>query len=129
MRREEWRFEYVAGTLAEAADFKMRFHDKRLEWWKERRREVMDTIRSEGVEIDEKISLTYASPKARDWERSTQVTIRDDLRSRLAECQDKLVFHTGKRHEYNGWLQVLSANREQRLRLDIEDWLFFFDQN
>lgn len=92
------------------------------------RREVVDKIRSEGIEIDEKISLAFVTPKARDWERSTQVTIRDDLRNNLGECQDKLVFHTQKRHEYTGWLQVLTANPEQRLRLDIQDGLFFFDR-
>lgn len=128
MRREKWRFEYAAGKLAEAADVKMKFHEERLEWWKVKRREVMDKIRSDGIEIDEKISLAYASPKARDWERSAQVTVRDDLRNRLVECQDKLVHHTQKRHEYNGWLQVLVANPEQHLRLDIQDWLFFFDR-
>ena len=128
MRRELWRFEYTANKLAEAAATKIKFHDERLEWWKVKRREVMDKIRSEGIEIDEKISLAYLSPKARDWERSTQVTVRDDLRNRLTECQEKLAHHTQRRHEYNGWLQVLSANPEQRLRLDIQDWLFFFDQ-
>lgn len=128
MRREEWRFEYTANNLAAAAEKKIKFHAERLEWWKSKRHEVMDKIRSEGIEIDEKISLAYLSPKSRDWAQSTQVTIRDDLRNNLSECQEKLAHHTQKQHEYVGWQQILAANPEQRLRLDIHDWLFFFDR-
>ena len=58
MRRELWRFEYTANKLAEAAAIKMKFHEERLEWWKVKRREVMGKIRSEGIEIDEKLAAT-----------------------------------------------------------------------
>ena len=103
MRREEWRFEYTANNMATAAETKIKFHAERLEWWKSKRHEVMDKIRSEGIEIDEKISLAYLSPKSRDWAQSTQVTIRDDLRNNLSECQEKLAHHTQKQNEYIGW--------------------------
>lgn len=129
MRREEWRFEYTASNLAEAAATKMAFHAERLQWWKDKRKQVMDEIRSHGLAIDETISMAYLNPKSQDWASSTQVSIRDDLRDNLTECQKKLAHHTQKQHEYDGWHQVLSANPEQRLRLVINDWLFFFDRN
>ncbi|MGH8041532.1 MAG: hypothetical protein ACREPN_05760 [Rudaea sp.] len=128
MRRDQWRFEYAAGKLAEAAAVKMKFHRERLEWWKTKRKEVMDKIRSEGLEIDEKIAVGYVSPKAQDWQRSSQISVRDDLRSNLDECQTKLSHHTTQLRDYDGWHQALSANPDVPLRLHIDDWLFFFDK-
>jgi hypothetical protein len=126
MRRDQWRFEYVAGKLAEAAAAKHQYHSERIVFWKGKRTEVVDTIRAEGLEIDEKIVLAHSSPKARDWERSATIAVRDDLRNKLEECQNKLAYHTGKCVEYDGWHQALSANPDVPLRLHIDDWLFFF---
>lgn len=126
MKRDEWVFEYTAGKLAEAASSKMRFHEERLEWWKNKKSEVMNTIRAEGLEIDEKISLGYRSPKSRDWEDGARVVVRNDLRKDLDECLEKLSFHTEQFRHYDGWHQVLAANPEAGLQLQIEDWLFFF---
>ena len=86
----------------------------------------MNTIRSEGLEIDEKIVMEFRNPKARDWDRSAQVLIRNDLQTDLSECLDKLSHHTQQVQQYDGWQQVLAANPEARVKLDIEDWLFFF---
>jgi hypothetical protein len=122
-------FEYTAAKLADAAATKMSFHKERLDWWKTKKAEVMDKIRSEGLEVDEKIALGYRSPKARDWERGAQVMVRNDLQHNLDECLEKLGFHTEQIQQYDGWHQVLTANPEARLRLDIEDWLFFFSRN
>ena len=79
MLRKDWGFDYTATKLAEAAASKMVFHKERLDWWKTKRQEVMGTIRSEGLEIDEKIVMEFRNPKARDWDRSAQVLIRNDL--------------------------------------------------
>ncbi len=62
MLRQDWGFDYTATKLAEAADQKKAFHQERLEWWKAKRLEVMTTIRAEGLEIDEKIVLSSATP-------------------------------------------------------------------
>jgi len=126
MLRKDWGFEYTASNLATAAAAKMAFHRERLDWWKAKKDEVMNTIRSEGLEIDEKIALGYRNPKARDWDRGAQVMVRNDLQHDLDECLEKLGFHTDQLQQYDGWHQVLNANPETRLRLDIEDWLFFF---
>ena len=42
---------------------------------------------------------------------------------------DKLSHHTQQVQQYDGWQQVLAANPEARVKLDIEDWLFFFARN
>ena len=129
MLRKDWGFDYTATKLAEAAATKMVFHQERLDWWKTKRQEVMSTIRSEGLEIDEKLVMEFRSPKARDWDRSAQVLIRNDLQTDLSECLEKLSHHTQQVQQYDGWQQVLAANPEARVKLDIEDWLFFFARN
>ena len=129
MLRKDWGFDYTANKLGEAAATKMVFHQERLDWWKTKRQEVMGTIRSEGLEIDEKLVMEFRNPKARDWDRSAQVLIRNDLQTDLSECLDKLSHHTQQVQQYDGWQQVLAANPEARVKLDIEDWLFFFARN
>ncbi len=128
MLRKEWKFGYTASKMAEAADIKLQFHQERFEWWKDKKEQVIAQIRAEGLEIDENIALEYVSPKSRDWDRGTQVTVRDDLRKDLDECLKKLSYHTGQINDYNGWRQVLNANSEVRLNLNHDDWLFFFGQ-
>lgn len=126
MEREKWKFEYTASKLAEAAQTKVNWHTERLDWWKNKKNEVFDTIRKEGIEVDEKISLEFKNPKSRDWDRGAQVMVRNDLQKDLDECMEKLQAHTKRLNEYSGWHQVLVANPESRQSLDIDDWLFFF---
>lgn len=126
MSRDEWKFDYTAARLAEAAVAKCAWHAERLAFWRGKREEVMAKIRAEGLEIDEKIVLGFANPKARDWSDGAQVMIRNDLQKDLAECHEKLRHHTAALAQYDGWRQVLQANPESRLALDIADWVFFF---
>ena len=129
MLRQDWGFDYTATKLADAADQKKAFHQERLEWWKAKRLEVMTTIRAEGLEIDEKIVLEFRNPKSRDWNQGSQVMVRNDLQKDLSECLEKLGHHTQQLQQFDGWKQVLAANPEARVKLDIEDWLFFFGRN
>jgi len=126
MQRKEWKFDYTAAKLAEAAQAKIDWHTERLDWWRAKKEEVFGTIRRDGLEVDEKISLAFQHPKARDWERGAQVMVRNDLQKDLNECLEKLQAHTRALNDYIGWQQVLNANAENRLALDIDDWLFFF---
>ena len=126
MIRKDWKFEYTASKLAEAAQAKIDWHTERLVWWRNKKDEVFATIRKEGIEVDEKISLGFQNPKSRDYDRGAQVMVRNDLQKDLDECMDKLQAHTQRLNEYSGWQQVLAANPENRQSLDIEDWLFFF---
>lgn len=128
MKRNEWKFGYAAASLAAAADERAAHHRTRLAYWRGKREEVLGRIRSEGIEIEEKLVLEHNSLKPRDWDRANRVTVRDDLRQQLDEVLGKLRFHAEQVQQYEGWGAVLEANPEQRLDLDIEDWLFFFHQ-
>jgi hypothetical protein len=129
MQREQWKFDYTAAKLAEAAGIKISYHDERLGFWKHKREEVIATIRAEGIEVDEKVVLAYTNPKTRDWDQGGEILVRNDLRKDLAECFKKLSYHTERRDTYDGWKQVLDANPENRQSLDISDWLFFFGRD
>lgn len=126
MQRKDWKFEYATTQLAEAAQGKITFHTERLNWWKNKKNDVFAIIRNEGIEVNEKIALGYQNPKSRDWDHGAQVYVRNDLQKDLDECLEKLQSHTQRLNEYSGWYQVLAANPEDRLSLDIDDWLFFF---
>jgi hypothetical protein len=129
MQRNEWGFEYTASDLARAASSKLAFHDERLAFWKAKKDEVWATIRHEGLEVDEKIALSYRSPKGSDFDRGARVMVRNDLQANLDEVLEKLKHHTNLRGQYDGWQQALEANPEARFKLDIEDWHFFFARN
>ncbi|MBW6494286.1 MAG: hypothetical protein K0B16_06975 [Burkholderiaceae bacterium] len=129
MLRSEWKFTYPAARLAEAALAKFTYHDERHAWWSEKRHEVMATIRSEGIEVDERMVLAHTNPKAQDWDRGTRVMVRNDLQENLAECMQKLRHHTALRRDYDGWIQALQANATAHMELDIDDYLFFFGRN
>ena len=55
-----------------------------------------------------------------------QVMVRGDLQKKLSECHTKSQSHQQAADEYDGWVQVLSANQEARLKLTQADWLYFF---
>lgn len=126
MLREEWKFEYPTHELAAAAGRKLEYHTERVAYWKAKRTDVMDRIRAEGLEIDEKIAVGYSNPKARDWQRANQVMVRNDLQKDLDECLEKLEWHTRQRDDYDAWHQALSAQAGGTQALDVQDWLFFF---
>lgn len=126
MRRNEWTFQHAAGQIAEATRSKIDYHQTQLAFWKDKREEVIATIRSEGIEVDEKIVLAFQNPKSRDWDRAGQVLVRNDLQRDLHEIYDKLRDHTEALSEYQAWEKVLLAHPEDCLALDIQDWLYFF---
>jgi hypothetical protein len=129
MLRENWEFEYTGLQLSEAASRKATFHRGRLAWWLDKRKSIMGQIRSEGLEINEKLVMGYRNPKARDWEEGAQVMIRNDLQLLLTECQKKLTWHTERLVDFEGWHQILDANPHARKCLDIQDWLYFFSND
>jgi len=67
MKRDEWKFEYTAARLAEAADAKISHHGERLAFWKAKRDEVLATIRAEGLEIDENRRLSRHFECQHNW--------------------------------------------------------------
>jgi hypothetical protein len=127
--RDEWAFEYEGKALTDAAQAKIDHHKGRFEWWRQEKEKIIAKIKAEGLEITEKTALQLAAAKSREWEHGAQVLIRNDLRTRLDEAQTKLGFHLAQLNIFQGWHQILSANPEANLRLDHEDWLFFFGRD
>jgi hypothetical protein len=129
MYRREWKFQFATSKVLAAVRAKIDFHDEHMAFWRDKREEVMAEIRKDGIQVNEKIALSLANPKARDWERGGDVMIRNDLQISLTETFQKLGYHTRLRDTYDGWRQALEATTDQTLALDIDDWLFFFGRD
>lgn len=125
--RLEWKFSYTADKLLEAATNKKHWHEGRLAWWAKKRDETKDTIKADGIEIDESVAFgtdTYISNKSAH--RNSQVSIRNDLVKDLQECLAKVNEHQVKVKDYDAWMQVLSTQGQTAFDLNQYDWLFFF---
>lgn len=125
MKRNEWEFEYTASKLAEAARAKLGHYIGRVAWWKEKQQAVMQEIKESGLEITESLAVEYASSSA---SFGAQVTVRPELKTKLQECFLKIKSHEASAKDYSAWIQVLDANPEIRLKLNHDDWLFFFGE-
>lgn len=124
MLRDEWAFDFSASKLAEAAAAKKKRHETRVTWWTEQKTKVMAEVRSEGIEVSESVAANYANKTSDRY--GPQVMVRADLQTKLTECHQKIMEHAGKVREYDGWVQILTANAEARLKLHSDDFLFFF---
>lgn len=124
--RNDWEFEYSAADLAKAATNKKDYRQSRADWWKTALEQVTAEIKESGIEFNEgmagnNFSVTSIQPP--------KITIRSDLQNKVKECHEKIHKHLSAVHEYDGWVQVLSANPEAKLKLKHGDWLFFFGSN
>jgi histidinol-phosphate/aromatic aminotransferase/cobyric acid decarboxylase-like protein len=124
-KRDEWEFEYTASTLAKGATDQRAFRLGRVEWWKEAKAKVMAEVRESGLEISESVAAQISN-YATTAMNGPQISVRADLQKKLAECHGKIQSHQQAADEYDGWVQVLSANAEARLKLTQADWLYFF---
>lgn len=127
MNRHTWTFNYTADKLYDAAMMKREWHEGRLKWWAAKRDETKETIKAEGIEIDESVAFgtdTFYSNKSAH--RGSSVSIRNDLVKDLTECVNKVSEHQNKIKEYDAWTQVLNSQRQAVLPLSQDDWLFFF---
>ena len=124
-KRDEWEFEYTASKLAEGAAAQKAFRLCRMAWWTEAKEKVMAEVKDTGLEVTESIAAgisNYASTQM----AGPQITVRADLQKKLAECHSKIQSHKQAADEYDGWVQVLGANPENRMKLTQADWLYFF---
>jgi hypothetical protein len=127
--RTKWEFEYTAKALADAAVEQRHFRDQRVLFWTEKKQHVMEKIKAEGLTIDESLSdqLSIGSPKyGHSGGRGATVLIDATMQADLDECVQKIRTHTDYSKQYDAWVQLLLANPESRVRLDHDDWLFFF---
>ncbi len=121
MLRENWEFEFSAAKLIEAAKKKKANHSERLKFWEGSKEKVMADVRESGIEVSESLATTHSNRGV-----GPRVMVRNDLQAKLTECHDKIQEHAEKIRAYDGWAQVLEGNSETRLRLNADDYLFFF---
>lgn len=123
MNRQEWEFEYTAARLAEGALAQKEHRLSRVQFWEGAKEKVLTEIRETGIEVTESMgdSKSYNSVGM-----GPQVMVRTDLQRKLTECHQKIIAHRTAAAEYDGWIQVLQANAESRLKLTQNDWLYFF---
>lgn len=122
--RDEWEFEYTASKLADGAEKQREFRVGRVAWWREAKERVMAEVREAGIEISESVAAQISNYQTGSI--GPQVMVRADLQKKLTECHQKIQSHQQAADEYDGWIQVLRANPEQRLKLTQADWLYFF---
>ncbi len=123
--RDGWEFEYTASKLAEGAAKQKDFRLGRVAWWTEAKAKVMAEVKESGLEVSESVAASisnYASTQM----AGPKVMVRADLQQKLSECHTKIQTHQQAADEYDGWVQVLAANPEARLKLTQADWLYFF---
>lgn len=124
--RAEWEFEYTASKLAEGAAAQKEFRLGRVAWWTEAKAKVMAEVKDAGIEVTESVAASISNYATTTQMDGPQIRVRTDLQKKLIECHNKIQGHQQAAAEYDGWMQVLSANPESRLKLTQADWLYFF---
>lgn len=122
-KRDEWEFEYTAAKLAEGAEAQKKFRLGKVAWWTEAKEKVMAEVKDAGIEVTESVGAGISNYTQMN---SPQIRVRTDLQSKLVECHNKIQEHQQAAADYDGWIQVLKANAETRLKLTHADWLYFF---
>lgn len=125
-KRDEWEFEYTAAKLAEGAKSQREFRLGRVAWWTEAKAKVMAEVKDAGIEVTESVAASISNYATTTQMDGPQIRVRTDLQKKLVECHNKIQGHQQAASEYDGWVQVLSANPESRLKLTQADWLYFF---
>ena len=120
--RNKWEFEYTAAKLADGAKMQLEFRRSRVEWWQAEKNKIMQEIKDVGLEVNESISSSISN----SYGHEPSILVRTDLQKKLTECHGKIQSHQQAVDEYEGWIQVLLANPENRLKLTQADWLYFF---
>lgn len=123
MLKKEWEFRYSTDDLAKAAQDKVEHHTKRLAWWEQKKEEVMKEVRDKGITVQDSVASSVSNYKGGV---NPVIMVEAGLQRDLNECQTKIMEHHRLLNEYDGWDQVLTANKGQKLSLHHEDWLYFF---
>ncbi len=125
MKRTDWKFQYTAAKLAEAAAIKRTKHQGKLKWWEEKKAETMKKVAETGITVQDSVASSYSNTKGGF---GPEIVIDETLQRDLTECQRKIMEHNKLVQEYDAWFQVLSGNSEARVDLDHDDYLFFFGE-
>lgn len=125
MNRGNWEFEYTASKLADAAESQKAHRLSRITVWEGKKEEVMRKIKDSGLSVHEGVAASLSN-YTNSLRQGATVMVDPTLQSDLSECLEKIQQHRDAATNYDGWIQLLNANREARLKLKYHDWMFFF---
>lgn len=124
--RGEWEFEYTAKNLAAAAATQRDYRQSRVDVWTKQKDDLMAKVRSDGISVSESVADKMSAYSSNLSANGPQIPIDPQMQRQLTECHAKIQAHRLALAEYDGWVQVLEANPESRLKLTQADWLYFF---
>lgn len=124
--RDQWEFDYTARNLADGAKSQREFRLGRVAFWQDAKTRTMVEVKESGIEVSESAGASVSNYTTG---RGPQVMVRADLQGKLSECHTKIAEHQQAADDYAGWIQVLEANPEVRLKLTHADWLYFFGKS
>jgi hypothetical protein len=129
MLRAKWEFEYTASALAIAAEAQYQFRVGRETFWKAEQEKLIAKIKETGIVVHEDITAflsntnKYGSTGAMG---GAQIVIDPTMQGDLNKAHAKITEHAQMAAQYKAWAQVLKGNPESRVKLDHDDWMFFF---
>lgn len=127
MNRNNWEFEYTARMLADAAQQQKDYRLSRVTVWEGKKAEVMARIKESGITVHESVADKMTSYTVSNMGRNgPQITIDTTMQRDLSECAEKIQTHRQAATEYDGWIQMLNDNPEDRVKLKHNDWMYFF---
>lgn len=128
MKREEWVFQFPANEILAAAQKKRDFHAERRDWWENQRHNVMLSIKSSGITIDESMATEILKSYS-NIGRQPSVRIDPEMLADLQECNSKITEHRQKYASYVSFVSLLQSQGNTMLPMNKDDWLFFFSEN
>lgn len=115
--RDTWSFRYKPGDVAQAAQARLEYHQKRLEFWEQERETIKGEIEEAGLQIRER-QVTGGV--------NYEVVADQELQARFNECHRKIDHHNEQVEEYCQWWRVLGNRpKDEEMWLDMEDILYF----
>lgn len=119
--RKHWKFPVKGDDIYSAAKIKLNFHQTRLKFWEDKQKEIMKTIKDDGLEFDESLSDLVSNKY-----KSSSISIRNDLVTDFQETKEKVHEHRHLISLYDSWVQLLEKHTENMLDLCHSDWIFFY---
>lgn len=123
MLRSEWSFEYQAGDLLEAANKEFDKRIERIDYWKEKREEVLNRLKDEGLEI-----TNWNSGSETKLSAGSAIDVQFDqkLIGRLRECEKYLEKARNEKKEFAMWIQAFSDRQSgEGFKLHAQDIAYF----
>lgn len=127
--REGWTFEMPVGEVLEGAQKQLAYRQTRVEFWKDRRDEIVQKIREEGITINESEveKLAGGTSYSNGIGNGVRVVIDNEMQVRLQEAQMKLQENREHVRQYQTWVDLLTPQSAKlSVKLDRADWLYFF---